>query len=83
MRYEFSIFVNNVEFRKVKVPKSISTKTQAIDYARDWIKKKKLKNVPRVTVILEMVTPALSKHTQWSYQTSENIPPTEKENLFI
>ena len=83
MKYIFTIFVNNVEFRKVRVPKSVNTKDSAITYARDWIKRKELKKVPRVMVILEMVSPAETKHTQWAYSTSETIPPVEKENLII
>jgi hypothetical protein len=83
MKFEFTIFVNNVEFRKVKLPKSITNKQQAIDYARNWIARKEFKKVPRVQILLEMITPMLSKHTQWSYQTSDTIPPVEKENLFI
>ena len=83
MKYIFTIFVNNVEFRKVRVPKSIANKSDAISYARDWIARKELKKVPRVMVILEMISPAETKHTQWAYSTSETLPPVEKENLIV
>lgn len=83
-KFWFEVCVNNVQFRKVKMPKSITTQEHAIQYVRDWIARKDIKQVPRVQINLftkDYEQHGASSTMIWGYRTSETIPPVQKELL--